>query len=412
MTPLATRSNACGGIAPALRGGAMSIGGIAPALRGGAMSIGGIAPALRGGAMPIVPRGDSSEHMSMKTRRFGRGAVIAALALALVVLPGTSGVLAAGGRQILKIALIVPRTTELAMEEKRYNKRLAELTDGQLQVRVYWGGVAGGEQDVVRKMRAGQMDAAPLGLDVLSQFVRECLVMQTPGLFRNYKQVDAVRKELTPEFDEEAYRNGFKVMVWGDIGRLRLFSKKKIARVGDFKTLRPWLYPESQMLREFYKQIGATGVPLDLAEVYGGMQTGMIDTFWGTAALAAALQWHTTASFISEQGLGFINGAIVIRRAAWDQMPEAGRNGITEIVEERSRESQLEIREMDDKIYGRLLKRGYTALRPTDQGEWWEAGRQLRRRLVGRIYTQDLVERTEQIALKYADKEQLAFWKD
>jgi TRAP-type C4-dicarboxylate transport system substrate-binding protein len=305
----------------------------------------------------------------------------------------------------------VPRTPELAREEKRYNKRLAELTDGQLQVRVYWGGAAGGEKDVVRKMRAGQMDAAPLGLDVLSQFVRECLVMQTPGLFRNYEQVDAVRKELTPHFDEEAFQNGFKVMVWGDIGRLRLFSKKKIARVGDFKTLRPWLYPESQMLKEFYKQIGATGVPLDLAEVYGGMQTGMIDTFWGTAALAAALQWHTTANYISASGLGFINGAVVIRREAWDQMPEAGRKGLMDIVKERSHEAQTDIREMDDKIYERLLTRGYTALRPADQGEWWEAGRQLRRRMVGRIYTQELVTRAEQIALKFADKEQLAYWK-
>lgn len=347
-----------------------------------------------------------------KKRWVGRAAGISVLAASLLVVPGSERIVAAGDKQILKVALIVPRTPELAREEKKYNKRLGELTDGKLQVRVYWGGTAGGETDVVRKMRAGQIDAAPLGLDVLSQFVRECLVLQTPGLFRNYKQVDAVRAELTPQFDEEAYRNGFKVTVWGDVGRLRLFSKKKIERVSDFKKIRPWLYPESTMLKEFYSQIGATGVPLDIAEVYGGMQTGMIDTFWGTAALSAALQWHTTASYISKQGLGFINGAIVIRRPAWDAMPEAGKKGIMEIIEERSQESQLEIREMDDKIYGRLLKRGYTALEPVDAGEWWEAGRRLRRKLVGRIYTQQLVDRAEKIALKYADKEQLSYWKE
>jgi TRAP-type C4-dicarboxylate transport system substrate-binding protein len=349
--------------------------------------------------------------MTRSKRGFGKVAALLVLALSLVVLPGTAEVLAENGPQILKVALIVPRTPEFAREEKKYNKRLAELTNNQLQVRVYWGGVSGGEQDVVRKMRAGQIDASPLGLDVLSQFVRECLVLQTPGLFRNYEQVDAVRKALTPQFDEEAYRNGFKVTIWGDIGRLRLFSKKRISRVGDFKSLRPWLYPESQMLKEFYKQIGATGVPLDLPEVYGGMQTGMIDTFWGTAALATALQWHTTAKYISASALGFINGAIVIRRPAWDQMAESGKKGIMDIIKERAREAQLDIREIDDEIYGRLLKRGYTALHPADAGEWWEAGRQLRRRLVGRIYTAELVQKAEDIALKYADKEQLAYWK-
>jgi TRAP-type C4-dicarboxylate transport system substrate-binding protein len=222
------------------------------------------------------------------------------LSFSLLLVPGSSSLVRAGDSETtLKFAVMVPRTPELAIEEKRYNKRLKELTDGKVQVRVYWGGAAGGEKDVMRKMRTGQIDGTPLSLDVLSQFVRECLVLQTPGLFRNYEQVDAVRKELTPQFNEEAYRNGFKVLVWGDVGRLRLFSKKKITKVSHFQQSRPWLYPESEMLKEFYKQIGATGVPLDIAEVYGGMQTGMIDTFWGTAVLAAALQWHRTAQYMS-----------------------------------------------------------------------------------------------------------------
>jgi TRAP-type transport system periplasmic protein len=340
-----------------------------------------------------------------------RGVVwVTLLALALGVMPGIRKV-AAGEQTVLKFALIVPRTSEMAMEEKKYNKRLSDMTDNQVQVRVYWGGAAGDEQDVLRKMRMGQIDGSPLGLDVLSQFVRECLVLQTPGLFRNYEQVDAVRKELTPQFDEEAYRNGFKTLVWGDIGRLRLFSKRKISKVSDFKSSRPWLYPASEMLKEFYRQVGATGVPLSIAEVYGGMQTGMIDTYWATSALAAALQWHRTASFVSAQGLGFINGSVVIRRGAWEPLPESGKKGMIQIVNEQSHDQQVKIRKEDDKIFERLLKRGYTGIAAEDPGEWWEAGRQLRRRLVGRIYTQALVEQAEQIALKFADKEQLAYWK-
>jgi TRAP-type C4-dicarboxylate transport system substrate-binding protein len=335
---------------------------------------------------------------------------IGLLAATLVALPGGRKA-AAAAQSVIKFALLVPRTPELAAEEKKYNKRLSELTNDEVQVRVYWGGAAGDEQDVVRKMRSGQIDGSPLGLDVLSQFVRECLVLQTPGLFRNYEQVDAVRKELTPQFSEEAYKNGFKTLVWGDVGRLRLFSKKEITRVGDFKSARPWLYPASEMLKEFYRQVGATGVPLSIAEVYGGMQTGMIDTFWATSALAAALQWHRTAQFVSAEGLGFINGAMIIRRGAWDPLPEAGKKAMNDIVQERSREQQLDIRKTDDRIFAMLLKRGYKGIQPKDQGEWWDAGKQLRRRLIGRIYTQALVDKAEQIALKYADKEQLEYFK-
>ena len=346
----------------------------------------------------------------MSGRTLSRRALVALLlALCLAVVPGAAKV-AAGNQQVLKLALIIPRTPVLALEEKKYNERLAELTDNQVQVRVYWGGAAGDEQDVVGKMRSGLIDGSPLGLDVLSQFVRECLVLQTPDLFHNYEQVDSVRSALTPAFSEEAYKNGYKALIWGDIGRLRLFSKKPLERIGDLKTVRPWLYPASTMLHELYKQIGATGVPLGPAEVYGGMQVGSIDAYWATSVLAAALQWHRTSNFVSTVDLGFIQGAVVVRRAAWDALPAAGKKGMTDMLAERTAGAQQRIRDEDEKVSKRLVQRGYKAVRAGDPAEWSAAGKELRRQLVGRSYTRALVERTEQIALEDADAEQLKDW--
>jgi TRAP-type C4-dicarboxylate transport system substrate-binding protein len=164
------------------------------------------------------------------------------------------------------------------------------------------------------------------------------------------------------------------------------------------------------MLKEFYKQIGATGIPLGIAEVYGGMQTGMIDTFWGTSVLAAALQWHRTAEYVSREGLGFISGAFIFRRAAWDPLPEVAKKAMQDIADERREEAQQDIRKADDRAQALLLKRGYTALDADNPSEWWEAGKQLRRRLIGRLYTEDVVNRAERIAMKYASKDQLAFY--
>ena len=103
--------------------------------------------------------------------------------------------------KMLKVALIVPRSPDSALKVAKYNKRLAGMTDGTVQIRVYWGGAAGDDVDVLRKMRAGQIDGAPLGLELLSNFVRQALVLQSPALFNNYRQVDAVRAALTPAMD-------------------------------------------------------------------------------------------------------------------------------------------------------------------------------------------------------------------
>jgi TRAP-type C4-dicarboxylate transport system substrate-binding protein len=328
--------------------------------------------------------------------------IAALLLLAAVLCVGSDTGAKAADQQVLKVALAIPRTQEIAIEVKKYNDELGALTNNAVQVRIYWGGSAGDDTDVLRKMRTGQMDAAPLSVELVSSFVRQCLVLQSPALFTNYKQVDAVRAQLTPAMDKEAYDNGFKVMGWGDVGRLRLLSKQAVTSVADFKKMRPWLYPQSDTLKEFYKLIGATGVPLGVVEVYGALQTNMIDVVWVSAVLGAALQWHSGTHFITEQGLGFINGAFVIRRGAWDALPEVVQKSMLKLADDRRIKNQLDIRKADERAYLKLVERGHKPV-TLQLDEWRKLGVTLRGKMVGRVYTQELVDKAQKIASQYPD---------
>jgi TRAP-type C4-dicarboxylate transport system substrate-binding protein len=328
--------------------------------------------------------------------------IAALLLLAAVLCVGSDSGAKAADQQVLKVALAIPRTQEIAIEVKKYNDELGQLTNNAVQVRIYWGGSAGDDTDVLRKMRTGQMDAAPLSVELVSSFVRQALVLQSPALFTNYKQVDAVRAQLTPNMDKEAYDNGFKIMGWGDVGRLRLLSKQPVTSVADFKRMRPWLYPQSDTLKEFYKLIGATGVPLGVVEVYGALQTNMIDVVWVSAVLGAALQWHSGTHYITEQGLGFINGAFVIRRGAWDALPEIVQKSMLKLADDRRVKNQVDIRKADERAYLKLVERGHKPVR-LELEEWRKLGVTLRSRMIGRIYTQELVDRAQKIASQYPD---------
>src|SRR5690349_10568884 len=208
--------------------------------------------------------------------------LIIAGALALSLIPGSAAITRAEDQSqvLIKVATMAPRSPDFVRREKRYNSILQERTNGRIQFRTYWGGVAGDEQTVMRKLRSGQIDAAPLGTDTVSGAVRQAMVLMAPQTFFNYKQVDAVRKALAPEFAQEAFSNGFKILSWWDAGRARIFSTRPIRSFTDLRTCRPWLYPPSTLLREFYKMIQVNGVPLEISEVYGGLQTRMIDVVW------------------------------------------------------------------------------------------------------------------------------------
>lgn len=342
----------------------------------------------------------------MSVQRFG-----ALRGVCLVLLPGLLGLMPGNGisakatedPQTLKVALAIPRSQEIEIEVKKYNDKLAAMTNNSVKVRIYWGGAAGDDLDVLRKMRLGQMDATAVSLELCSQFARQALVLGSPALFTNYKQLDAVRAALTPAMDREAYENGMKIMGWGDVGRLRLLSKQPVTNLADFRKMRPWLYPQSEMLKDFYKQINATGVPLGLIEVYGALQTNMIDVVWISSLMGAALQWHTATHFISEQGLGFISGAFIIRRGAWEKLPENVKESMQKLASETREKNQLEARKADERAYKKLIERGHKPVKLANIAEWQRVGESVREHMVGRVYTRELVQKAEAIAEQYAD---------
>lgn len=310
---------------------------------------------------------------------------------------------ASGAQVVLKVATVAPRIPEIARRSKLFNEQLAAETNGRVQFRTYWGGVAGDDTTIVRKLRTGQIDAAPLGIEIISNYVRQATVLVAPQTFSNYKQVDAVRKELGPEFAEEAYKNGVKVLSWWDAGRVRIFSKQPIRTFEDLQKGRPWLYPSSTLLKEFYKMTNVTGVPLDLSEVYGGLQTGMIDTVWISSVLSSVLRWASHTSYVSDP-VNVIQGAFVVRRGAWESLNEHEREVIERISAKQLIDTQRELRDGDETTYAKLVKRGMVPVPFSNVERWRAAGAQLRTMMIGRIYTKEMLERVEAITKRYADE--------
>jgi TRAP-type C4-dicarboxylate transport system substrate-binding protein len=324
----------------------------------------------------------------------------AALLVVLVSSPGIDSP-RAQERTTLRVAILTPRTPRVVLWNKRWNRQLARATGDRVRVRMYYGGVAGEERDVVRKIRLGQLDGAALLLQTISQFVRQALVMNAPMAFRNYRQIEAVREKLGDRFGEEAYRNGFKVLGWGDVGLLRLFSVRPVRRLTDFRRMRPWLWRESPLMKKFYSLIGATGVPLGIRDVYGGLQTGVVDVTMTSAVGALAMQWHARTRYVSASGRGFVNGALVLSRRSWEALPADVQRVLARLAAENNGRVQRWMRQADRLVYRRLLARGLTPVELEDIDRWELVGRKLRESMVGRLYTRPLLRRVEAIIEKY-----------
>jgi TRAP-type C4-dicarboxylate transport system substrate-binding protein len=339
--------------------------------------------------------------------RAARGGLAVWLAVLCCALPGAAAQesLAGQARLVMKFATLVPWSGQSGRQAKKAIKRLEERTEGRVTARVFWGGAAGDEKTVLRKMRVGQVDASYMGLEIIRLFVPQAMVLGAPNTFTTYRQIDAVRDALTPEFNRAAYDNGFKILGWGDAGVIRIFSVKPIRRLKDFQALRPWIYEESPLLKEFYRLVGCKGVPVGLVDVYQALQTGLIEVVWGSALAATLLRWHSHTRYVSTP-VGLLQGAFVLRREFWDAMEEKDRQAMLLMAKEDRTELQDFVRDLDDTIYRRLLKRGLVPVAFEDLPAWLQAGKRLREKMVGRLYSRELLERMERIVLRYPDSPQ------
>jgi TRAP-type C4-dicarboxylate transport system substrate-binding protein len=327
----------------------------------------------------------------------------------LLAVPGGPRLRAENQAKVLiKVSTLQARSPENVLEDRRVNERLTQATEGRVQVRRYYGGTQGDDKTAFRKMRAGQIDGAILGVDIVSQAVRQCTVTMAPQTFSNWKQVDAARVALQPEFDEEAYRNGFKVIGWFDLGQARIFSKKPISSFEDLRKARDWLYPENAPLKMFYQMINVTGIPLDLNEVYGGLSTNIIDVVWISPMLGAQLMWVSKTQFVSAESVTVIQGAFLLRRELWDGLSKADQDGAGVVLRDQLDNQRKKSREDDVRVYDRLLARGVKAV-PFDKPDVWrEVGRQISRNLIGRSYTKEIYERVQSIVKANPDTQPVA----
>ena len=318
----------------------------------------------------------------------------------LLSLPSGARIANAAETQFIRVAVIAPRDSELSKTFLKLDKSLRTATQNAWGVRLYPGGVAGDETDVLRKIKIGQMDCTTITSIGLSQIVRETTLLNLPGVIRGYKQLEAVQAVMNKDWETSFEKSGYKLLRWGETGQLRWFAKAPITRPSSIKSMRPWVWPASSSSKGIMAATGATGVPLGVPEVYGALQTGMIDMVISTPVALISLQWHGKLQNMTKTTTGVLVGAIVVDANKWKQMPPQVHQHVGSELTKNDKADRDEIRLADERSYAALLKRGFKTNEWTGDAlkEYENMVVTIQNNLVGRMYSAATLARVKQLA--------------
>ena len=259
---------------------------------------------------------------------------------------------------------------------------------GNAKYVVFPDGSQGGEAELARRMRIGQLQGALLSIVGLSEIEPSINALQSiPLLFKTWEEVDYVREKMRTSMEKKFLDKGFVVLAWGDAGWVRFFSKDALMRPDDFKKMKFFSFAGESEQQEIMKSLGFTPVPLETTDILPSIQTGMINVVPSTPYFALATQIYGKVPHMLEINWAPVVGALVVTQKAWDDMSPAGRQALRTAGEKAGVQIRNKARQEVEEAVEAMRKRGLVVNKPNpDQlREWQELADKLYPRIRGNL---------------------------
>ncbi|HTY36125.1 MAG TPA: TRAP transporter substrate-binding protein DctP [Bacteroidota bacterium] len=303
----------------------------------------------------------------------------------------------------IKFATIAPEGSTWMNVMKEYDAAIRKESGGRMGFKIYATGVQGDEKTVLRKIRVGQLHSGGFTGVGMGEIAPKVRILDSPFLVRSDDEMDMLYKEFGSDFEQAFEEGGYVLLGWAEVGFVHVFTSSPIRKRDDLKGIKMWTWEGDPIAETAFRTLGINPIPLSVTDVNTSLQTGLIDAFYTTPYAAIALQWYTRVKYMIDVPLADASGAVLISKKYYDQLPKdlqeiLLRNGRSYI----SKLTQMSRKDNKDALV-ELTKRGITILPANDKDvlEYVDVGNRSRRALVGKLYSEDFLNKVEKAVAEY-----------
>lgn len=260
----------------------------------------------------------------------------------------------------IKLATLAPEGSTWHKALRKLADDWSEITNGEVELKIYAGGVVGNETVMLRKMRIGQLHAGAVTNLGLMEIDPSSQVLNTPMLIRTYDELDHVLAAVKPEFEQRLETNGYKVLGWTDAGWARLFSKSPITSPDKRGSAKIFVWEGDPAAVEMYQTAGFKPVVVAATDVIPSLQSGLIDAFPSTPLAALAFQWFGLAPNMLDVPWAPLLGATIITQDAWNAIPAKYHEALDAAAQRNAAAISGEVRRQDVKAIDVMKRYGLT----------------------------------------------------
>ncbi|MCC7275353.1 MAG: TRAP transporter substrate-binding protein [Alphaproteobacteria bacterium] len=228
----------------------------------------------------------------MRMLRAAAGAAVLAVGVAAA---------AAASAQTLRMAHIYTPGNIWYEAAEAYAKAVEQRSGGKTKIQIAHSGSTGDWPQSIEGLLIGTNDIVLQSVGTLDRYNTVAGVEAFPYLIRDiehFKKVyyGPVGREL---FDDIAQKTKFRIVGAGYRGARHLSNNKKIEKVEDLKGVKLRV-PPLKMYRLTWDYLGASPVPMGVAELFTSMQSGVVDGQENPLEVLDGMKYYEVQKYVVE----------------------------------------------------------------------------------------------------------------
>jgi len=285
-------------------------------------------------------------------------------ALLLVLTP------ALGQAQVqIKLGTLAPNGSTWHELLKEMAEKWSQASNGQVKLRIYAGGTQGNEGEMVRKMAVGQLQGAAVTTVGLHDIAPEPQALTVPLMFDSAGELQKALPVLEPKLDAMLEKKGYVALTWGAIGAIKLFCTKPLKTPADAAGAKIFAWEGDPGSVKAWKAAGFNPVVLSSTDVITSLQTGMIECIPNVPLYVLTARLFEKAPYMIDVNWGWLVGATVVRKDAWEKIPADLRPKLIAIAKELGKKVDVEVARLNGEAVTAMEKQGLKVV-TVDAAAW------------------------------------------
>jgi C4-dicarboxylate-binding protein DctP len=225
-----------------------------------------------------------------------------------------------------------PKGIAASLLEQRVNEEM----NGKVCMQVFPNSTLYDDNKVLEALLNGDVQLAAPSLSKFEKFTKKYRIFDLPFLFEDVDAVDRFQNSESGEKLKNAMkRRGLQGLAFWHNGMKQMSANQPLISPEDAKGLK-FRVQASDVLVAQFEQLGANPQKMSFKEVYGGLQTKVIDGQENTWSNIYGKKFFEVQDGITETNHGILDYLVVTSNDFWKGLPADQREQLNTIIQEVS----------------------------------------------------------------------------